>query len=141
MVVYIIPLNNVKTTTVLVLSQLLVVLILFYNKKIIMELYIKDRLLLPTILPEKGSFMEFNLKKAILKKIAITKQERKDYEIVENAEEKRIEWNMAKDMEAPLLLDFSKDELSYLKKACEAISENQLPDEVWTLAERLYNEA
>lgn len=34
-----------------------------------MDLHIKDRLLLPSLLPERGSFMEYNLKKAILKKL------------------------------------------------------------------------
>lgn len=106
-----------------------------------MELHIKDRLLLPTILPEKGNFMDFNLKKSVLGKVSITELERKDYNIVENAEERRIEWDMAKDMERPLSVDFSNDELNYLKKACEAISDNNLPDEVWILVERLYNEA
>ena len=47
-----------------------------------MDLHIKDRLLLPSLLPERGSFMEYNLKKAILKKIAISEQDKTDYEIV-----------------------------------------------------------
>lgn len=41
-----------------------------------MDLHIKDRLLLPSLLPERGSFMEYNLKKAILKKIAISEQDK-----------------------------------------------------------------
>lgn len=105
-----------------------------------MDLHIRERLLLPTILPEKGNFMDFNVKKSILKKIALTVQDRTDYEIVEKKEERRIEWNVQKDIEAPLIVDFSKDELEYLQKACEAISEQQLPDEVWAMVERVYNE-
>jgi hypothetical protein len=106
-----------------------------------MNLHIKDRLLIPTFLPEKGNFMEFNLKKSIIKKIAITEAERAEYSIVENREEKRIEWDVAKDAEKPLTVDFSKEEMEYLKHACEAISEQQLPDEIWVVAEQIYNAA
>lgn len=106
-----------------------------------MELHIKERLLIPTILPEKGTFMEFNLKKSILSKITLTEQDRADYEIVEKREEKRVEWNVQKDAETPLVVEFSKDELDYMKKACEAVSEQQLPDEVWAVVEHIYDEA
>ena len=61
-----------------------------------MDLHIKDRLLIPSIFPERGNFMDFNLKKSIARKIAISGQDRKDYEIVEKKEEKRIEWNVQK---------------------------------------------
>jgi hypothetical protein len=105
-----------------------------------MELHIKERLLIPTILPEKGNFMDFNLKKSIINKVVLTEQDRKDYEIVEKKEERRIEWNVQKDIETPLAVDFSQDELAYLQRACEAISEQQLPDEVWAMVEHIYDE-
>ena len=75
-----------------------------------MDLHIKDRLLIPSIFPERGNFMDFNLKKSIARKIAISEQDRKDYEIVEKKEEKRIEWNVQKDAETPLVVEFSKEE-------------------------------
>lgn len=105
-----------------------------------MDLHIKERLLIPTFLPEKGNFMEFNLKKSILKKIALTEQDKTDYEIVEKKDEKRIEWNVQKDIETPLTIEFSQDELKYLQKSCEAMSEQQLPDEVWAIVEHIYDE-
>lgn len=105
-----------------------------------MDLHIKERLLIPTILPEKGNFMDFNLKKSIIKKVALTEQDKTDYEIVEKKEERRIEWNVQKDIETPLVVDFSTEELAYLQKACEAISEQQLPDEVWAMVEHIYDE-
>lgn len=115
---------------------------LFFIKHLeVMDLHIKERLLIPTILPERGNFMEYNLKKAILKKIAITEQDKADYEIVEKPEEKRIEWNVQKDQETPLTVDFTKDELEFMRKACETISEQDLPDEIWGVAERIYNES
>lgn len=105
-----------------------------------MELHIKDRLLIPSLLPEKGNFMEFNLKKSILKKIAITEKDREDYGIVEKPEEKRIEWNVQKDTGTPFVVEFSQEELNYLRKACEAISEQSLADDMWGIVERIYNE-
>ncbi|RLT81820.1 MULTISPECIES: RNA-binding protein [Bacteroides] len=106
-----------------------------------MDLHIKDRLLIPSIFPERGNFMDFNLKKSIARKIAISEQDRKDYEIVEKKEEKRIEWNVQKDSETPLVVEFSKEELDYMRRACEAITEQQMPDEMWAVVERIYNEA
>ena len=96
-----------------------------------MDLHIKDRLLIPSIFPERGNFMDFNLKKSIARKIAISEQDRKDYEIVEKKEEKRIEWNVQKDAETPLVGEFSKEELDYMRRSCEAIAEQQMPDEMW----------
>lgn len=106
-----------------------------------MDLHIKDRLLIPSIFPERGNFMDFNLKKSIARKIAISEQDRKDYEIVEKKEEKRIEWNVQKDAETPLVVEFSKEELDYMHRSCEAIAEQQMPDEMWAVVERIYNEA
>ena len=106
-----------------------------------MDLHIKDRLLIPSIFPERGNFMDFNLKKSIARKIAISEQDRKDYEIVEKKEEKRIEWNVQKDAETPLVVEFSKEELDYMRRSCEAIVEQQMPDEMWAVVERIYNEA
>lgn len=106
-----------------------------------MDLHIKDRLLIPSIFPERGNFMDFNLKKSIARKIAISEQDRKDYEIVEKKEEKRIEWNVQKDAETPLVVEFSKEELDYMRRSCEAIAEQQMPDEMWVVVERIYNEA
>lgn len=106
-----------------------------------MDLHIKDRLLIPSIFPERGNFMDFNLKKSIARKIAISEQDRKDYEIVEKKEEKRIEWNVQKDAETPLVVEFSKEELDYMRRSCEAIAEQQMSDEMWAVVERIYNEA
>lgn len=35
-----------------------------------MELYIKDRIYFPQLLPQQGNFMEFNMKREILKRFA-----------------------------------------------------------------------
>lgn len=103
-----------------------------------MELTIKDRLYLPSFLPARGNFKEFNLKKEILRKIAISDDERQEINLHENAEDKRIEWDVEK--ERPLLVEFSKEEMDYLKKACERISDEELPDDMWATVETVYNE-
>ena len=103
-----------------------------------MELTIKDRLYLPSFLPARGNFKEFKLKKDILRKIAISDDERQEINLRENAEDKRIEWDVEK--ERPLLVEFSKEEMDYLKKACERISDEELPDDMWATVETVYNE-
>ncbi len=102
-----------------------------------MELLIKDRLYIPAFLPKEGSFKDFNTKKSILSKIEITQDEREAVGLKENAETKRIEWDVEKD--TPLVVDFSADEMQYLKISCEKISDQSLPDDMWQTVEKLYN--
>lgn len=103
-----------------------------------MELQIKDRLYIPTFLPKEGTFKQFNLKKEILRKIEITENERQEVGLAENKETKRIEWDITKDK--PLAVEFSTDEMSYLKESCEKLSDEQLPDDMWGCIEKIYNE-
>jgi len=102
-----------------------------------MELTIKDRLYIPAILPKEGNFQQFNLKKEILRKIEISDKEREETGLTENAETKRIEWDTQKDI--PLNIEFSEMELDYLKSACERISDEQLPDDMWTTVVKIYD--
>lgn len=102
-----------------------------------MELSIKDRLYLPTFLPAKGNFKDFNLKKEILRKIAISDDERKEINFRENQEDNRLEWDVEK--ETPLNVDFSKEEMDYLRHACEKISDEELPDDMWATVEAIYD--
>lgn len=102
-----------------------------------MELSIKDRLYLPTFLPQRGNFKQFNHKKEILRKIVISDEERKEINLHENEENKRIEWDVEKEM--PLHIEFSEDEMKYLQEACEKISDEELPDDMWSVVEKIYN--
>lgn len=104
-----------------------------------MELNIKDRLYIPVILPKEGTFKEFNTKKEILRKIEISADEREAVGLHENTETGRIEWDVEKD--TPLAVDFGSDELSYLKQACEKISDEKLPDDMWAVVEKIYDAA
>jgi hypothetical protein len=102
-----------------------------------MELNIKDRLYIPAFLPKEGNFKQFNLKKEILKKIEISDTERSEVNLRENEETKRIEWDIEK--EIPLHIDFSSDEMEYLKMVCEKVSEESLPDDMWASISKIYD--
>lgn len=102
-----------------------------------MELTIKDRLYIPAILPKEGNFQQFNIKKDILRKIEISEKEREEVSLRENTETKRIEWDTEKDI--PLKTEFSAQELDYLKNACERISDEQLPDDMWGTVQKIYD--
>ena len=93
------------------------------------------------MLPENGSFLEFNTKRSILKKISITEKDKQDYSISSDESENKITWNIEKDLNTPLVVDFTSDEVSYLKKSIEKLNESgaQYPDDFWAIAEKLYN--
>lgn len=102
-----------------------------------MELSIKDRLYIPAILPKEGNFKDFNNKKEILHKIEISTGEREKVALHENKETGRIEWETEK--EVPLIVEFSEAETEYLKRACEKISDENLPDDMWNTVTKLYD--
>ncbi len=102
-----------------------------------MELTIKDRLYFPALLPKDGNCRQFNIKKEILRKIEISDMERQKVSLAENKETKRIEWDTEKDI--PLQVEFTQEEFDYLKEACEKISDEQLPDDMWTSVEKISN--
>ena len=102
-----------------------------------MELSIKDRLYIPAFLPKEGNFKQFNLKKEILKKIEISDTERDEVNLRENEETKRIEWDIEK--ETPLHVDFSTDEMEYLKMICEKVSDEQFPDDMSISISKIYD--
>lgn len=102
-----------------------------------MELTIKDRLYIPALLPKEGNFKDFNHKKEILRKVGIDAEERERIALKENKDTGRIEWETEK--EQPLLVEFSVEEKEYLKRACEAISDQSLPDDMWATVEKIYD--
>lgn len=102
-----------------------------------MELHIKDRLLIPALLPKEGTFQQFNLKKSILTKIEVSAQEREDINLRENPETNRVEWDVGKD--TPLVIMFTHEEVEYMKQAFEKIGDQPLHDEMWGTVEKIYN--
>lgn len=106
-----------------------------------MELHIKDRIYFPQLLPARGSFMEFNIKRSIQKKVAISDDDRADYNIQEDKENNRLTWDSNKDFEQPLIVDFTKEELALIRKGCEQFTEKETPapDDFWALIEKIYD--
>lgn len=103
-----------------------------------MKLNIKDRIYFPQLLPQNNSYMDFNLKKSILAKVALTGKDKEIYNIQENQDERSITWDSKKDHEEPLEVEFSKEELTYLRKACEGLSDTAYPDDFWSVVEKIY---
>jgi len=103
-----------------------------------MKLNIKDRIYFPQLLPQNNSYMDFNLKKSILAKVALTDRDKETYNIQENQDQHSITWDSKKDHEEPLEVEFSKEELAYLRKACEGLSDTAYPDDFWSVVEKIY---
>lgn len=104
-----------------------------------MELTVKDRLYIPAVLPKECNYREFNLRKDILRKIEISEREREQLGLHENTQNGRIEWDVEKD--TPLHAEFTAEELAFLKQACEKISDECLPADIWTTVEAIYDAA
>lgn len=106
-----------------------------------MDLHIKDRIYIPQLLPAQDSFMEYNLKREIIKKVALTEKDKDEYAIVEDQHAGKVTWDNKKDMEQALVVEFSKQEIDYLKKSCEALAESAYPDDLRATVEKIYNAA
>lgn len=106
-----------------------------------MELHVKDRFYITQLLPNTNSFAGFNTKRGILNKVGLTSKDKDKYEIKEDKEHNRIFWNVEKDKNEPLVVDFTSEEISFLKAACEKIVDAPYPDDFWTTVERIYDAA
>lgn len=106
-----------------------------------MELNIKDRLFFANLLPDCKSFLEFNLKRGIMDKVAITDEDKVKYEIVHDPETNSVQWNPETDMKNPLVVKFSDDELALIKRGCESLDGQAYPDDFWRTVEKVWNAA
>ena len=82
--------------------------------------------------------MDYNLKRSIIKKVGINKEDVEKYNIKEDAENKRTTWDINADRENPHVVDFTEQELAYLKSACEKLSDTPAPDYLWDTVEKIY---
>ena len=57
------------------------------------------------------------MKREIIKKVALTEKDKDEYAIVEDQQAGKVTWDSKKDMEQPLVVEFSKQEIDYLKKS------------------------
>ena len=105
-----------------------------------MKLFIKDRIYFPQLLPKENTYMDFNIKKSILAKVALTPDDADKYKIREDTQKKQVEWDSKVDAECPLEVSFTADELAYLRRGCEALSDSAFPDDFWGVVEKVYAE-
>lgn len=107
-----------------------------------MKLYIKDRIYLLSILPQKAiNYKTFILKKDLINKISITEEDKKNYEIVtSDGENNSVKWNFQYDQDHPIELTLTEDLANFLNEACESVSDNEYTDDVWDLIERIFEE-
>ena len=104
-----------------------------------MQLNIKDRIYIPQLLLQQNNFLDYTLKKSIVNKVKITKEDRATYSIEEDAKAGKVTWNHETDMQFPLDVDFTQQELDYLKRSCEALADSVYPDDLWLTVEKIYN--
>ena len=76
-----------------------------------MELYIKDRIYIPQILPAQNSFMEYSMKREIINKVSLTEKDKEEFSIVEDSQAGKITWDSQKDFSQPLVVDFTAQEI------------------------------
>ena len=79
-----------------------------------MKLTLKERILIQQILPQKGNMLEMLTIKSIVKKVEVTEEESKKFEIT--AKGNSIVWN-AEGKDAKFEIEFSEGELKVLKDA------------------------
>lgn len=106
-----------------------------------MRLNVKDRIYIPQLMPQSNNFLDFNLKRGIVNKASLNEDDVEKYEIKEDKENGRITWNPTKDAEMPIEVEFTKEELKFLKDACEKLADAPYPDDFWVMVEKIYDEA
>ena len=102
-----------------------------------MELSVKDRLYLPMLLPPKGNYAAFNLKKSIRAKVAIADGEARTLGLESDPQTGNIRWDVQR--EKPLDVAFSAEEMRYLRQACERLADEELPDDMWGTVSKIYD--
>lgn len=103
-----------------------------------MKLTVSDRLVIPSLLPNTGTYLQYALKKSVRQKTRFTEEEVERLNIRNIKEEGKIVWDFEKEGE-PQEIDFSADELLFLKQSCELLDNENLPDGVWATVEKIYS--
>lgn len=105
-----------------------------------MKLHIIDRFNITQLLPETGNFMEYAIKRSIIGKVGITKEDQEKYEIKQDDKTNNIVWNAEKDVSEPLEVTFTQEELNFLQKACENNVDTPHTDQFWHTVEQIYDQ-
>lgn len=102
------------------------------------KLLIKERLYLMNVLPQQNSLIEYQLKKSIIQKVEITDEDKALVDFKQE-NERNVTWDAKKDMDNPKEFEFTDQECQYVRKAIEALSDGEHPDEYWIVVMLLYD--
>ena len=102
------------------------------------KLLIKERLYLMNVLPQQNSLIEYQLKKSIIQKVEITDEDKALVDFKQE-NESNVTWDAKKDMDNPKGFEFTDQECQYVRKAIEALSDGEHPDEYWIVVMLLYD--
>lgn len=102
------------------------------------KLLIKERLYLMNVLPQQNSLIEYQLKKSIIQKVEITDEDKALVDFKQESES-NVTWDSKKDMDNPKEFEFTDQECQYVRKAIEALSDGEHPDEYWIVVMLLYD--
>ena len=102
------------------------------------KLLIKERLYLMNVLPQQNSLIEYQLKKSIIQKVEITDEDKALVDFKQESEN-NVTWDAKKDMDNPKEFEFTDQECQYVRKAIEALSDGEHPDEYWIVVMLLYD--
>lgn len=99
-----------------------------------MDMTVRERLLMGTFFPQKGSLRDQRLVKEIGRKIQITPEERTEIEFV--SDDKGMRWNGEKAKE--LTIELNDDEREFLKRQIGRLDEEEaFTQDLLSLADRL----
>lgn len=102
------------------------------------KLLIKERLYLMNVLPQQNSLVEYQLKKSIIQKVEITDEDKALVDFKQESES-NVTWDAKKDADNPKEFEFTDQECQYVRKAIEALSDGEHPDEYWIMVMMLYD--
>lgn len=103
-----------------------------------MKLQIKDRIYIPQLLLPQNNFLDYSLKKSIISKVAITDADAEKYNIQKDEKAGKVTWDINKDIQEPLEVEFTSQEIDYLNRSCEALADSVYPDDLWATVEKIY---
>lgn len=87
-----------------------------------MQLNIRERFVLPTMIQDKGSLSEQMIKESIIKKIRLTPEEIEKFNVVEN-DNGTVQWN--KHVSTDVDICFTDVEMGLLKSCCNKLDQEK----------------
>lgn len=107
------------------------------------KLHVKDRMVLLFILNatsgNKMKFQEYMTKKDLVSKISLSENDMKRYGIQDDGEG-HIKWDFEKDKEEPLEIEIDENKSEFLRKMIDSISDGEYSEDVWEVAQKVYDQ-